>query len=76
MCPRCAAEGTQLLAESPVPNVWEVWQCTRCLYTWRTTEPARCSTRAAYPEQFRLTRREIDTAPEVPRVPPVVDTHR
>ncbi|MEU0966005.1 non-oxidative hydroxyarylic acid decarboxylases subunit D [Streptomyces sp. NPDC005917] len=52
--------------------VWDVLQCHRCLYTWRTTEPAR--RRAdAYPEAFRLTPEAMANAPEVPAVPPLRD---
>ncbi|GAB2752699.1 non-oxidative hydroxyarylic acid decarboxylases subunit D [Salinifilum aidingensis] len=76
MCPRCAWEELHHLATSPVPDVWEVWQCARCLYTWRTTEPARRSTRAAYPERFRMTQADIDAAPEVPAVPPLSGSAR
>lgn len=71
MCPRCEYEAVKQLAVSPVPGVWEVLQCARCLYTWRTTEPARRTQRAAYPEAFRMTQADIDQAPEVPPVPPL-----
>ncbi|WP_414505851.1 non-oxidative hydroxyarylic acid decarboxylases subunit D [Streptomyces sp. NEAU-L66] len=55
-CPRCAANRTEQLATSPVPGVWDVLQCRTCLYTWRTTEPVRRTSRDAYPEEFRMTR--------------------
>ncbi|WP_307852418.1 non-oxidative hydroxyarylic acid decarboxylases subunit D [Streptomyces sp. RM99] len=38
-CPRCAHESVRTLYYSPVPGVWDVLQCGRCLYTWRTSEP-------------------------------------
>jgi vanillate/4-hydroxybenzoate decarboxylase subunit D len=71
-CPRCAAERIERLAVSPVPGVWEVLQCQRCLYTWRTTEPARRTTRDAYPEAFRLAQADIDNAIEFPAIPPLL----
>ncbi|WP_432145935.1 non-oxidative hydroxyarylic acid decarboxylases subunit D [Streptomyces sp. bgisy084] len=55
-CPRCAANRTEQLATSPVPGAWDVLQCRTCLYTWRTTEPVRRTSRDAYPEEFRMTR--------------------
>ncbi|MFE5402915.1 non-oxidative hydroxyarylic acid decarboxylases subunit D [Streptomyces sp. NPDC056580] len=70
-CPRCAFEAVTRLATSPVPGVWDVLQCGRCLYTWRTIEPARRTRRDAYPEAFRLTEDDIDNAIEVPAVPPL-----
>lgn len=71
ICPRCAHDGVTVLTTSPVPGVWEVLQCARCLYMWRTTEPERRTRREAYPAEFRLTQAAIDAAPEVPTVPPL-----
>lgn len=71
ICPRCADEALETLATSPVPGVWDVLQCARCLYTWRTTEPDRRTRREAYPVQFRITQEDIDNAMEVPVVPPL-----
>lgn len=71
MCPRCEFETVEKLADSPVAGVWEVLQCQRCLYTWRTTEPLRRISREHYPEEFRMTQADIDNAPEVPAVPPL-----
>ncbi|MFJ9037531.1 non-oxidative hydroxyarylic acid decarboxylases subunit D [Streptomyces sp. NPDC102406] len=70
-CPRCAYEEIGRLATSPVPGVWDVLQCERCLYTWRTTEPARRTRRDAYPDGFKLTQADIDQAIEVPAIPPL-----
>jgi hypothetical protein len=72
ICPRCEFDRVEKLATSPVPGVWDVLQCGRCLYTWRTTEPARRTTPEAYPEEFRMTQADIDGAPEVPAVPPLL----
>jgi vanillate/4-hydroxybenzoate decarboxylase subunit D len=71
MCPRCAHQTLNQLYTSPVPGVWEVLQCAQCLYTWRTSEPARRTQRDAYPEQFKMTIEDIANAPEVPTVPPL-----
>ena len=46
-------------------------QCPRCLYSWRTTEPPRRTSRDAYPEEFRMTQADIDNASEVPAIPPL-----
>ncbi|WP_318205688.1 non-oxidative hydroxyarylic acid decarboxylases subunit D [Streptomyces sp. SCL15-4] len=70
-CPRCAHESLRTLHSSPVPGVWDVVQCGRCLYTWRTSEPDRRTRRAAYPEAFRLTPEDMANAAEVPAVPPL-----
>ncbi len=49
ICPRCAHDTLDTVTTSPVPGVWDVLQCTRCLYMWRTTEPDRRTRREAYP---------------------------
>ncbi|MFB9136604.1 non-oxidative hydroxyarylic acid decarboxylases subunit D [Vibrio olivae] len=72
ICPRCEHHDIELLATSPVPDVWKVHQCQRCLYTWRSTEPLRRISREHYPEEFRMTQQDIDNAPEVPSVPPLL----
>jgi transcription elongation factor Elf1 len=71
-CPRCDHETIETLYRSPVPGVWDVLQCQRCLYTWRTTEPARRARRDAYPDSFKMTADDIENAPEVPAVPPLL----
>jgi vanillate/4-hydroxybenzoate decarboxylase subunit D len=70
-CPRCADENTELLCTSPVAGAWEVLQCRRCLYCWRTSEPARRTKRGAYPARFTMTPQDIAAAPEVPPIPPL-----
>ncbi|MFE2426528.1 non-oxidative hydroxyarylic acid decarboxylases subunit D [Streptomyces sp. NPDC059373] len=72
ICPRCAHETVGTVTTSPVPGVWDVLQCARCLYMWRTTEPARRTDRESYPAEFRMTRADIDNAPEVPAIPPLL----
>ncbi|MEU4893351.1 non-oxidative hydroxyarylic acid decarboxylases subunit D [Streptomyces sp. NPDC044780] len=71
ICPRCAYESIEQLYTSPVPGAWDVLQCRQCLYTWRTSEPARRTQRDAYPESFRMTAEDIAGAPEVPTIPPL-----
>jgi hypothetical protein len=71
ICPRGAHEAIEMLFASPVPGVWEVLQCERCLYCWRTTEPARRTSRDQFPDAFKLTAEDIASAPEVPTIPPL-----
>jgi len=71
ICPRCAFGTVAKIFASPVPGIWDVLQCQRCLYCWRTSEPARRTQRDAYPESFKMTAEDIVNAPEVPSVPPL-----
>ncbi|TPV23636.1 non-oxidative hydroxyarylic acid decarboxylases subunit D [Pantoea anthophila] len=72
LCPRCTDPNISIMAVSPVKNVWTVFQCQLCLYTWRDTEPVRRTEREHYPEAFRMSRENITNAPEVPSVPPLL----
>lgn len=38
ICPRCADEQIEVMVKSPVKDVWTVYQCQHCLYTWRDTD--------------------------------------
>lgn len=71
ICPRCCHTIVSLLFTSPVPGAWDVLQCQQCLYCWRTSEPSRRTSRAAYPVSFRLTLADLESAPEVPSIPPL-----
>ena len=62
ICPRCADEQIEVMAKSPVKDVWTVYQCQHCL----------CTSREHYPEAFRMTQKDIDDAPMVPRIPPLL----
>lgn len=72
-CPRCLSERVETVTVAPAGGVWEVRQCTRCWYTWRTTEPAARTTPELFPEEFRLTEQTIEDAPELPAIPPLLD---
>lgn len=69
ICPRCGHDHLQSLFASPVQDVWTVLQCTKCLYTWRTTEPLRRSSYDEYPEKFRMTDEKMAHAAPIPAVP-------
>lgn len=71
ICPRCAGPDITRVTTSPVPGAWEVLQCPRCLYMWRTSEPDRRTTREHYPERYRLSEEDIAGASEVPAIPPL-----
>lgn len=71
VCPRCDHATVAELFASPVPGVWEVLQCERCRYCWRTSEPDRRTRREAYPVSFRLTAEDIAGALQTPAIPPL-----
>ena len=58
-CPRCDADQTLKVADSPVKGKWEVYRCPKCNYVWRSTESLE--------DIVKLTDRIIDEA--IPTVP-------
>ncbi|MET9293271.1 non-oxidative hydroxyarylic acid decarboxylases subunit D [Streptomyces sp. NPDC003077] len=70
-CPRCPADQTFRVATAPVGAVWEVRQCGRCWYTWRSTEPAARRDPGHFPADFRMSPQTIAEAPQMPAVPPL-----
>ena len=36
-CSRCNADTVRVMTKSPVGDVWEVYVCDTCSYSWRST---------------------------------------
>ena len=70
ICPRCRSETVARLASSPVAGVWTVFQCTTCLYTWRSSEPAENTDPEKYPKAFRLDPNSLTKLATIPMVTP------
>ncbi len=71
VCPRCGHTHISVLQESPVPGVWTLYQCDTCLYSWRSSEPERRSSREHYPERFRMNEEQMTHSAPIPEVPPL-----
>ena len=71
MCPRCRSTTSGVLTSSPVPGVWTLYQCTTCLYVWRSTEPEENTNPDKYPPAFRLDPQALPTLPVMPGIPPL-----
>ncbi|MFD8810466.1 non-oxidative hydroxyarylic acid decarboxylases subunit D [Streptomyces sp. NPDC059627] len=70
-CPRCGHDKLDQIYASPVAGVWEIYHCRQCMYSWRTSEPARRTRRDAYPDSFKMTIDDIRNAVELPVIPPL-----
>lgn len=71
VCPRCGASAIDTHAKSAVADVWTIFGCSTCRYTWRSTEPAENTDRERYPAVFRLSPQDIPHMPVVPAIPPL-----
>lgn len=70
-CPRCGSATVTRHATSPAPGVWELFGCTTCRYTWRSTEPAENTDQQHYPAAFRLDPATIPGLAIQPPIPPL-----
>ena len=71
VCPRCRSATSAVRAHSAVADLWTIFGCDTCFYTWRSTEPAANTDPEQYPQIFRLDPDEVGRFPEVPAIPPL-----
>jgi vanillate/4-hydroxybenzoate decarboxylase subunit D len=64
-CPRCGSENTRVMVKSPVGDVWEVYVCETCWYSWRSTESPVVS------PIFKLVPEKIKDLQMIPPIPPL-----
>lgn len=64
-CPRCSSENIKTMVKSPVGDVWEMYLCKECFYSWRSTEDVMVL------DKFKLTKEKIDSMDVIPPVPPL-----
>ena len=64
-CPRCEGNKIEVIATSPVGNVWKVYECMDCFYSWRSTETPNVR------EKCKRTKEQIYHLPISPPIPPL-----
>lgn len=64
-CPRCDKAETRVMVKSPIGNVWEVYVCDNCFFSWRSTETIKIL------PQFKLNDQKIATMQMIPPIPPL-----
>ncbi len=64
-CPRCDKEEVRVMVKSPVGDVWEVYVCDNCFFSWRSTETINVL------PQFKLNDQKIATMQMIPPIPPL-----
>ena len=73
ICPRCDSKTTELQFKSPVEGVWEIYRCTTCLFSWRTTEPDTITDPEKFDPVFKVKPEDLPNAPMMPGIPPLRD---
>ena len=64
-CPRCGSEEVNVMVKSPVGDVWEVYLCGTCCYSWRSTETLNIH------KKFLLNPEDIPKLQIIPPIPPL-----
>ncbi len=72
ICPRCDSNTANLLVKAPVDDAWEVYICSTCNFTWRSTESEDITTPAKYDSRFKIDPISISNMPVIPPVPKLV----
>ena len=64
-CPRCNHDDIKTIATSPVGDVWEIYCCQKCWYSWRSTENIHIQ------DKFKLDDKKISDMQIIPPIPPL-----
>lgn len=70
-CPRCDSEHTNIMVKAPVGDVWEVYICETCKFSWRSTEGTNITDPEKYDKRFKLNPAEFDGMAQIPPIPPL-----
>jgi len=71
ICPRCDTDKVDVMVQSPVGHVWEMYLCHTCAYTWRSTETPDKTDPARYNPHFKIKAGEIGQMLVIPPIVPL-----
>ena len=69
ICPRCDSNTVDLLVKSPVADAWEVYICSTCSFSWRSTEDDSIKDPDKYDKRFKINALDIPGMMTIPPVP-------
>lgn len=71
ICPRCDTEKVEIMAKSPVGDVWEMYICHTCTYSWRSTETPDKTDPKLYNKKFKIKAESIPNMLVIPAIAPL-----
>lgn len=71
ICPRCDSKNVEVMVESPVGNVWTVYICNTCHFSWRNTESEEITNPEKYAKQWKLDAEKQANLQVIPPIPPL-----
>ena len=72
ICPRCDSDTADLLMKAPIDDAWEVYICSICNFTWRSTESEDITNPAKYDKRFKINPEAIPNLTVIPPVPKLI----
>ena len=72
ICPRCDSREAELLTKSPVGEVWEVYICRTCCFSWRSTESDDITDPEKYDIRFKINPDKIPYLDKIPPIPEII----
>ena len=71
-CVRCLADGVLTVAHAPDGSgAWEIYRCTRCNYSWRSSEPENITNLEKRDPSFQLTKDDLEGLVSPLPIPPL-----
>jgi vanillate/4-hydroxybenzoate decarboxylase subunit D len=67
-CPRCDSNDACQVFEAH-DGSWRIYQCPRCNFNWRSTEPDEVRDGRLYDPRFKLTEKRFQEMVAKPQVP-------
>jgi len=69
ICPRCDSKTVEILTKAPVDDAWEVYICTACSFSWRSTEDDDIKNPDKYDKRFKIDPEKIHLFDQIPPIP-------
>jgi transposase-like protein len=70
-CPRCDSATVEKMVDAPKDKSWEVYICSTCCFSWRSTEDESVTNPALYDKRFKIDPSGIDKLLPIPPIPPL-----
>ncbi|WP_425058757.1 Protein BsdD [Sporomusa carbonis] len=74
ICPRCDSNTAEKIVDAPKDKSWEVYLCSTCGFSWRSTEDEAITDPARYDKKFKLEPAVLDSLLAIPPVPPLKES--
>lgn len=71
ICPRCDSKTVEKLVDAPKDKSWQVFICSTCTFSWRSTEEEAVTNPEKYEKKFKLDPHSFEKLLAIPPIPPL-----